>query len=323
MLKRKKKWLGCLVAGGTLFLAGGGLTGNGLITAQAAPRYVTAINKGAHFISHDTQANRLNAWDALAIRRSPHGMTRGQRTTLNRQLKRQFKDLQGHYTAVDYERTLIGVLSVGGNPQRYQKVNLVKGVMKTAPKSNAGINGKIWGIIALSTKNYGHAETQKTRQLVTQVLRAQNTAGGWALAGKTSDVDITGMALMALGMHRNYPGVKAAINRANHLLKTQAYRPKTGDFIIAGAFTNKGNANSNAMAIAGLSAVGINPETAYKGTGHVTPINRLLAFQKATGQYRWLLNNDKGALTMATQQATYALEQYHYARLNKGSIFKF
>lgn len=300
------------------------LTGTTSLQAHAAtPYYDKSINKAVSYIKTKTSKSDLDAWDALAVKRSPKGMSSAAKKVFKKRLAAKFKSLDGHYAAVDYERSLIGAVSVGVKPTKYEGKNLVTGIIKTAPKSNAGINGKIWGAIALSTANYGKASSKTVKTLIAQIVKAQNTQGGWAISGSVSDVDVTGMALMALGMHKTYPGVKTAIKHAESMLKKQAYQPSTGDFIIKNAFTNQANANSNALAIAGLSAAGINSETTFKGKGSLTLIKRLIKFQKATGQFRWLFGRNTGALHMSTQQAAYAMEQYRYYRLNKGSIFKF
>lgn len=285
-------------------------------TAKAAtPYYTKSINKGVSYIKTKTPKDQLDAWDALAVKKSPSGMSAAAKKVFVKELALQFKHLGGHYAAVDYERTLMGAVSVGANPTKYQGVNLVSGIIKTAPKSNAGINGKIWGAIALSTKNYGSTSNKTVKTLISQIVKAQNSEGGWALSGTASDVDLTGMALIVLSEHKSYSGVKTAMTKAESVLKNKAYQKSTGDFLLKSAFTNKANANSNAQAITGLSAAGVNPGT--------TAVKRLIKFQKSTGQFRWLPGSNSGSLHMATQQSVYALEQYRAYALHKGSIFKF
>lgn len=319
-MKKTQVMLKCLAG---IAVAFGFATAASQVSAHATTYYDKSINKGASYIKTKTSKGSLDAWDALAVKRSPYGMSSAAKKVFKSRLATQFKHLGGHYAAVDYERTLIGAVSIGANPKKYEGKNLVTGIIKTAPKSTAGINGKVWGAIALSTKNYGSTSNKTVKTLISQIVKAQNSKGGWQISGTVSDVDMTGMALMALSMHKTYPGVKTAISKAEKLLKSTAYQSSTGDFVLKSAFNHKANANSNAMAIAGLSAAGINPETALKGKGSITPIKRLIKFQKSTGQFRWLLTSNTGALHMATQQATYSMEQYRYYKLHKGSIFKF
>lgn len=314
-----KKIKALLLMIGTVGLAAGFMAG----TAHAStPYYTKSINSSVSYIKGHTKKSELNCWDALAVKRSPHGMSSAAKKVFAKSLAGQFKDLDGHYAAVDYERTLIGAVSMGYNPTKYRGKNLVNGIIKTAPKSNAGVLAKVFGIIALSTKNYGSKSNATIKTLVSQVVKAQDSKGGWEISGHTSDVDVTGMALMALGMHKNYSGVNTAISKAVRLLETKAFSKKTGDFVIAGSFSKKANANSDALAIAGLSAVGVNPEKLKTKSG-VTPIKRLIKYQKSSGQFRWWMGSNSGSLQMATQQSAYALEQYSYFKANKGSIFKF
>ncbi|WP_288527987.1 hypothetical protein [uncultured Secundilactobacillus sp.] len=319
-MKKRNLIKSTLLVLGTILLSSALFTGR---TQAATPYYTQSINKGASFIKSHTAKQSLDSWDALAVRRSPYGMSSAARKVFVKSLAGQFSNLQGHYAAVDYERSLIGAVSVGYNPTKYRGKNLVTGIIKTAPKSNSGITAKIFGIIALSTKNYGKTSNATIKTLLSQVVKAQNTQGGWALNGTGSDVDITGMALMALGMHRSYSSVKKAITKAVNLLKNTAFQKATGDFVISSAFTKKANANSDAMAIAGLSAVGVDTEKTLKTKSGVTPIQRLIKYQKLNGQFRWLVGSNSGSLQMATQQATYAMEQYRNLKLKKGSIFNF
>lgn len=293
------------------------------VSAKASSYEMNSIKSGANFIAYHTSKKTLDSWDALAVKRSPQGMKKATRQAMVKSIQSQFKDLQGHYAATDYERNVIGAVSLGKNPRKFMGENLINGVIKTAPAKTAGINSKIFGIIALSTKNYGPKSKKVISQLLSQVIKAQNSDGGWSLMGTKSDLDITGMALMALGMHRTTTGAQAAINRAVSMMSKQAFRKSTGAFVLASAYTNKENSNSQAMVIAGLSACGINVEKQFKGSHGVTPIKRLIKFQKKSGQFRWLLNSNKGALNMSTQQAVYAMEQYHNTQTHKGSIFKF
>ncbi|WP_283679205.1 hypothetical protein [Lentilactobacillus sp. Marseille-Q4993] len=290
-------------------------------THAHAISYNTAVNRGVNFIKYHTKKSQLDSWDALAIRRSPKKMTKAWRQLLYRNIKSDFKELDGHYAATDYEKALIGTVAVGANPTKFQGKNLVNGVIKTAPKS--GINGQIYGVIALSTKNYGKKSNATVKKLVGQIVKSQNSAGGWSFGTSKSDADITGMALQALAMHPTYKGVKGAVSKANSMLKRTAFLKNTGGFLIKGSFTKQENSNSNAMVLAGLAANKINVAKEYHGNHGANPVSRLIQFQKKSGQFRWLLNSNKGALYMATQQSVYSLEQYQYYRAGKGSIYKF
>lgn len=317
-MKKMKILKAVLLMVGTIGLASGFAMGS----AKAARSYTKSIDSSVSYIKGHTKKSDLNAWDALAVRRSPAGMSSSTKKVFAKSLAGQVKNLHGHYSATDYERTLIGAVSLGYNPTKYEGKNLVSGIIKTAPKSNSGITAKIFGIIALSTKNYGSKSNATVKTLVSQVVKAQNSKGGWEISGHTSDVDVTGMALMALGMHKSYSGVNTAISKAVKLLEGTAFSKSTGDFVIAGSFSKKANSDSDALAIAGLSAVGVNPEK-LKAKHGVTPVKRLIKYQKSSGQYRWLMGSNTGSLQMSTQQAAYSLEQYSFYKAGKGSIFKF
>lgn len=92
-----------------------------------------------------------------------------------------------------------------------------------------GLNGPIWALIALDSRNYPmpenpQAKTQATRQMyIDRILECQLPDGGWSLFGgtaaassgdNTSDPDITGMALQALAKYQDQTAVKKATDEA-------------------------------------------------------------------------------------------------------------
>ncbi|GEP23204.1 MAG: hypothetical protein LKF37_06355 [Lentilactobacillus diolivorans] len=296
-------------------------TGVAVHAAVVNHNYDRSIKLGVNFIAHHTQKSLLNSWDALALSRSPQGLSRNQKTFFYNSLKRQFKSLKGNYAATDFEKTVIGLTAIGRNPKHFEGQSLVNDVIRTATKD--GINGQAFGLIALSTNHYGKRSSVKINELIAKLLKSQNASGGWSLSGNKSDLDITGMVLQALGMHQNVVGVQSAINKAVRMLKTEAFEKKTGGFLIKSHFTKKENANAIASVVAGLAACRIDPIKSFKGVNHVNPISRLLLYQMKSGQFYWILKSHDGALNMSTQQSVYALEQYRFFKLNKGSIYDF
>ncbi|MGF7437547.1 prenyltransferase/squalene oxidase repeat-containing protein [Lentilactobacillus senioris] len=276
-----------------------------------------------------------SSWGALAVARD--GMP-AQDMMTEQFSKAIGKDVDGmvsqnHFSGTDLERSIIGIAAVGEDPTNFHKLNLIdKTVKQIAADQKAsasyghtlGSNELIYGIIALSTGNYGTKIDSTVNDLVKQLLETQNADGGWDLNNQgTNDVDITGMALTALGMHKDQSGVQTAINKAVKMLKTKAFVPSTGGFLIPSSFSKEENSSSIAMAVTGLASCGIDPATEFSGTSGVNPINRLIAYQQPAGYFRWVFNDDGGAISMATEQAVYALEQYQFMKQGDGSIFDF
>src|SRR5690606_13288942 len=125
-----------------------------------------------------------------------------------------------------------------------------------------GINGAIFGLIALDTNNYELPKStdpakQATRQryidfiLSKEIKKGTAEAGGFALAGSTPDPDITAMALQALAPYRSQSAVAAAVDRAVTTLSS--LQKDTGGYTAFGSTTSE----SIAQAIVALTALGI------------------------------------------------------------------
>lgn len=117
--------------------------------------------------------------------------------------------------ATEWHRIALAVIAAGGDPtnigndENGQPINLIaEGTYdrgKTTPLGRQGINGWIWGLIALDSKRYDiPANAYYTRDdIIIEILRQQLTDGGFALSGKVADPDITAMAIQALSPYYN------------------------------------------------------------------------------------------------------------------------
>ncbi|WP_413526168.1 MucBP domain-containing protein [Latilactobacillus curvatus] len=295
---------------------------------QVAPKaalnmdYQKAISAA---IDHITSTNGSGPWQALAFKQSGISMTDAQRQSFIKTIGNDVDQMaaEGRYSATDAERSVIGLTALGEDPTNFHGVNLIQKTIEASTAKYVGINGQIYGIIALSTKDYGEEANKTITTLIQAVLQKQNVDKGWALFGTDSDVDITGMAMTALGMHRDVTGVQPALDKAVSMLKDKAFQKATGGFFIPSSFSKVENSNSISQAVMGLMAAGVDPAKAFVGDNGVNPISRLLAYQRTDGEFRWQFDNDSGALAMATEQATYALDQYEFFLNGKGSIYNF
>ncbi len=192
-MRVKRIWtkLALIVGVGLLFFSGGSpavAAVSAASTNSAATKtvttgdYQTAIANGLQYINSEVAAG-LDAWDALALVRGDQPMTASQNQKLGAAIKSAFAQLDGHYAATDLEKTLIGVVAVGGDPTNYEGHNLVTDVEKAAVTKDAGLNGQIYGIIALSTNDYGSASKAVIKQLAADILGEQKN-GGYVTANK-------------------------------------------------------------------------------------------------------------------------------------------
>ncbi|GEK34416.1 hypothetical protein KSI01_19490 [Kurthia sibirica] len=145
-----------------------------------------------------------------------------------------------------------------------------------------GINGPIWELIALDTGNYemvkipskyteGDINT-KGRMidyiLGKEIVDKDGIIGGWALAGKVADPDITGMALQALAP---YYLNQAKYQRAEATATYEEFKKAVERAVLAmakmqqpgGGFNAWGNVNaeSTSQVIVALTALKIDPKT--------------------------------------------------------------
>jgi hypothetical protein len=157
--------------------------------------------------------------------------------------------------------------------------------------SRQGINGNIFALIALDTKNYLPGTTVR-QTLIDAILEAEISGGGWSLSGGTPDPDLTGMALQALAPYKGRTDVNAAINRAAVWLDANTITDSEG----------------LSQVIVAYSALGIDA-AAY--------VTRLLDgyYDEATGGFK-----RGGAVNaMATDQAAYALVAYDRFKTNNSN----
>lgn len=76
---------------------------------------------------------------------------------------------------------------------------------EVASLGKQGINGWIWGLIALDSLRYPIPEGAfySRDDIILEILRRQLPDGGFALTGEEADPDITAMALQALSPYYN------------------------------------------------------------------------------------------------------------------------
>ena len=176
-----------------------------------------------------------------------------------------------------------------------------------------GMNGTIWTLIALDCGNYETSDPTIRQQCVDSIINSQHNDGGWSLVtakAQPSNVDITGMTLVALYPYRNQPEVAVACETAiNWLSESQL---DNGGF----PYGNGETSESCAWAIVALTTWGINPDTdtRFIKNGY-SPIDNLLTYY-IEEEAKFEHGRGAGSNAMATDQATYALVAYD--RLLKG-----
>ena len=117
--------------------------------------------------------------------------------------------------ATEWHRISLAILASGGNPRRMGEngdIDLIADgtYNRVDAKGNGllgkqGINGFIWGLIALDSMQYEVPENAyySRDDIILNILNRQLADGGWALTGNVSDPDITAMAIQSLAPYYN------------------------------------------------------------------------------------------------------------------------
>lgn len=235
--------------------------------------------------------------------------------------------------ATEWHRIILAVLASGGNPRDIDGIDLVADGTynrgKTASLGRQGINGWIWGLIALDSKSWEvPKDAYYTRDdIILQILSAQLENGGFALTGEAADPDITAMALQALAPYYNsetvytLPGGTASEEAKKTTVRKAAeaaleclsgLQSEQGDFFSWGTQ----NSESCSQVIIALCALGIDPlcDERFIKNG-VTLWDGLMRYRREDGGFLHSLSYDSNNPTslpdasnsMAGEQALLAL----------------
>lgn len=243
--------------------------------------------------------------------------------------------------ATEWHRISLAVLASGGDPRnmgRDENGNVIDLIAdgtynrgQTVSLGKQGINGWIWGLIALDAKRYSVPEdAYYTRDdIIFEILSKQCSDGGFALMGKKSDPDITSMAIQALAPYKNSETVYSlengnkkvytVINEALECLsKLQNER---------GGFESWGteNVESTCQVTVALCALGIDPlsDSRFIKNGN-TLLDAIMEYRMPDGGFVHSRTFDKANPTalpdksnsMASEQVLYTLAALY--RFNNG-----
>jgi hypothetical protein len=225
-------------------------------------------------------------------------------------------------TATDFERATLLSYAAGIDPARVSKrQNLIAKVASYYQSASPGyygstFNATVFGLLALAgAKTTGGAQRIPQvvlDQAVEAVKANQHTDGGWTwekAAGskealeKASEIDMTGAAVAALCAAGVANTNESVVNAKKYLVSK---------FVKAsGAFesTFGANTDTNAWAVQGLKACGIDPQAAeFTGSAPKfnTPLNFLISQQVGGGGFRYGTSGST-AESYASQDAVRAL----------------
>lgn len=258
--------------------------------------------------------------------------------------------------ATEWHRISLAVLAMGGDPTAIGQdtggnpVNLIAdGTYNSLvdPISKQGINGPIWGLIALDSKQYtvpGGAKYSRD-ELIKMILLRQKSNGGFSLSDDDtgSDPDITAMAVQALAPYYNSTQRYTYTRQSNAGTVSRTVKEVVDECIAwlssvqrtDGDFGSWGtvNAESTAQVIVALCSLGINPNTdaRFIKNGY-SVIDGLMKYKNEAdgGFYHSFVTDPSNpsadptqSNSMATEQSLYALVSYWRYLSNMRNLYDF
>lgn len=245
-------------------------------------------------------------WFIIALARGEADVPAGYFETYYKNLVAEVKVLNGDLHPVkytEYSRVILALSAIGKAATNVGGYNLVEKLADFDLVAWQGLNGPIFGLIALDSWDYALPvnATNSREKMINFILSKQLESGGFSLTDDVADADMTAMAVQALSTYVGQEKVARAVERALAALYTLQDEQ--------GLFTNSGvkNAESAAQVITALASVKIDAaeEEAFK---NILP--SLLTFSDATSGGFKHVSRDATANAMATEQVAYALAAY-------------
>lgn len=206
-------------------------------------------------------------------------------------LSQRVKKLSDKDNATEWQRCAITAAAMGGDPADLEGVDLVKGGVYGRDENSSvgkqGLNGWIFALLTLDTMGYKTPEGAvfDRERIISEIVSAQNSDGGFSLSKGESDVDITAMALQALSVYYNdfsRDDVRKSVDKDVRKSVDKAVEYLSGKQGSDGSF---GNAEADAQVIIALCDLGINPETDSRFVKDLDLLTALLSYQNSDGGF--------------------------------------
>ncbi len=299
--------------------------GEGNTEPSGEQKDLTEINKIIEETTSDIKANEQlsvvgNEWEIFALARFG---------AIDDTVKNDYVKNLSEYLAntelrraTDIAKYTITLTSLGYDMEDFGGINYISALSDYNFCTNQGINGAVYTLLALDTKNYeipasAEGAEQNTREgLIDFVLSKQLEDGGWAFFGNNYEPDMTGMVLQSLAPYYDKnENVTEAVDKALLLLSEK----QNAD----GTYTSYGapGCENSAQIICALCALGIDPDTDtrfVKSGG--SALDGLCSFY-LSGEGAFSHNLGGMANGMSTDQAFYALCAYNRLVNGRTSLY--
>ena len=287
----------------------------------------TAYDRASTYLTAAVSAPRYGSlggeWTVLALARGGADTETAYFTGYCAALEQTVRENKGVLSErkhTEYSRVILALSALGKDARDIAGYDLTLPLGDYEKTMAQGVNGAIYALLALDSRNYpmpqnAAAGTQATRQLyVDAVLAAQLANGGWSFMGEDADPDLTAMALQALANYQTQSAVKLAVDRA--LVCLSAMQNADGGFSSWGSE----NAESCAQVLLALNALGLDTDDSrFVKNGH-SVLDALLTYQNADGGFC----HERGGETnlMASEQAACALASLVHAECGESGFYR-
>jgi hypothetical protein len=290
----------------------------------------SAVSGTAAYIYSTSQAPQVGSiggeWAVLGLARSGYSVPEKYYQDYYAVVEKYVKDCKGvlhdkKYT--EYSRVIVALSSIGVDARN------VGGYDLTAPLGDydktiwQGLNGPIWALIALDSRNYPEPTAGIRQRYIDRILACQLSDGGWSLFGGTtaaesynvSDPDITGMALQALAKYQGQPAVAKATQEALDCMS--AKQQSDGGFSSMGA----SNAESIVQMIVALAELGISQDDPRFVKNGTSMLDALMKFRQSSGGFQHTADGS-GNNQMTAEQGFYGIVAVQRQRQGKNSLYR-
>lgn len=198
----------------------------------------------------------------------------------------------------DYARLTLTLGAIGKNPADIAGHNLITALTDYDTVTAQGINGAIWALIALGSKDY---DTATAKKYTLYIVNAQRADGGWSFDpnAETSDPDLTGTALVALSKHKDDERAKAAIDKAIEFLSS--LQTENGGFSSYGSESSE----SAAQVITAMCELGIALDDSRFVKNGNSVLDNMMTFYKPQSGFSHTTDDEVNQIS--TEQCFYAL----------------
>lgn len=207
-------------------------------------------------------------------------------------------------------KVLRAVALAGGNPRNFAGLDLIAEIEQYYDPATGRYHPTYLFRHSLAVEGLARAGHPVPARAFDAILAAQIPDGSWfwTFSGTTGDVDTTGRVL-AVTAGLGGPRCSSAYDRAVAYLAT-AQKPDGGWGVYPPPDANPANANSTALTLAGLRALGVPPDDPRFIRQGRTPLETLLAFQETSGAFVYIRQPGfEESRLMATIEAVAALSQ--------------